>query len=290
MLWTALVLHTCTLTAAPAGDSSSQCCALVISQCFPLLQRADVGMSLSKWSRVWLTDRKSSELWCVFFCSAASSPRMGSKTRIVWLGCESRSCHLLSQAVCSCGSAKFELKMVENQTESWEVLNCRSETLTTKQVLKILKIGNVEYREKWLHCSGQMKSGALAFYDISPPGSVRWEDVLTLLNNAKPSLVVQGWAEELSCSSAVSICGFGLVSVSLHCSLDEHHWDLWAKIFPDFGQVCWFLCFIWVNPSKFILSESLWNLSQSVTASRNSVTDLSGIKILLFSPFSSSCE
>lgn len=82
------------------------------------------------------------------FSSAASSPRMGSKIRIVCLGCESRSCHLLSQAVCSCGSAKFELKMVENQAESWEVLNCRSEALTTKQVLKILKIGNIECRGK----------------------------------------------------------------------------------------------------------------------------------------------
>lgn len=149
MLWTALMQRTCTLTAGPAGNSSSQCCVSVISQCFPLLQHGDVDMSVSKWSRVWLTDRESLELWRVCFSSAASSPRIGSKIRIVWLGCESRSCYLLSQAVCSCGSAKFGLKMlVENQTEIWEVLNCRSEALTTKQVLKILKIGNTEYRGK----------------------------------------------------------------------------------------------------------------------------------------------
>lgn len=142
MLSTALMQHTCTLTAGSAGNSSSQCYVLVISQCFPLLQHGDVDMSMSNWSRVQLTDRKSLELRRVCVSSAASSPRIGSKIRIVWLGCESRSCYLLSQAVCSCGNAKFGLKMlVENHTEIWQVLNCRSEALTAKQVLKILKIG-----------------------------------------------------------------------------------------------------------------------------------------------------
>lgn len=40
------------------------------------------------------------------------------------------------------------MMLVENQTEIWEVLNCRSEALTAKQILKLLKIGNTEYREK----------------------------------------------------------------------------------------------------------------------------------------------
>lgn len=80
--------HTFTVRAGPAGNSSCQCCVLVISQCFPLLQHGDVDMSMSKLSRVELTDCESLELWHVCFSSAASSPGIGSKIRIVWLRCE----------------------------------------------------------------------------------------------------------------------------------------------------------------------------------------------------------
>lgn len=96
-----------------------------------------------------LTDHEGLELQCVCFSRAVSSPRTASKIRIVWLSSGSRSWWLLPQAVCSCGIAEFGLKMlVENQTEIWEVLHCRSEAMTTKQVRKTLKIGNTEYWEK----------------------------------------------------------------------------------------------------------------------------------------------
>lgn len=104
--------------------------------------------------------------------------------------------------------------------ESGRCSNAKVRTWPQNSLLNILKIGktNFDTLAEWNFF------GALGFYNLSSPSSVRWDDVLVVLNNAKRRLEVQAWAKELLCccagiTMAASIPGFVLVSICVSIAM-----------------------------------------------------------------------